>query len=121
MHFTLTKEKQIMNELKKEVPRAGDRIWLPGRKSEILKIRCNVTEKVETDFKSNSEISRIITITHSLLVEGNGGFGIYNGPHWFEWENSLDKQQEYFKEVFERRNCRKCQFPLPWDKCEIHR
>ena len=104
-----------------KIPKIGDEIWLPGGKRKVLAIRQSITEMREHDIGSDKEISRSKNIIHHILVAGDGEFRMFSGPSRFRWEDNLDGQQEYFEEHFKRRNCRKCQFPLPWDKCEIHR
>ena len=98
----------MINKSKKELPKVGDEIWMPGGKRKVL---------------STKQDWALAALLHTkvwwVLVEGSGN-GYSSGPSWFEWENNLDEHQEYFKEVFERRDCKKCQFPLPWDTCEVH-
>ena len=102
-----------------KIPKIGEEIWMPGGKRKVLAVRRKVTEVREHDLNNGGEIEygHCKKVEHSLLVAGMGEF---DRPSSFIWEDNINKQQEYFREVFERRNCRKCQFPLPWNKCEIH-
>src|SRR3989344_4488090 len=98
----------MARELKKEIPKIGEEIWMPGGKRKVL--------NVKHDWASAAILHKKIWW---VLVESSG-HGRSNGPGWFEWEDNLDEHQEYFRDVFERRDCKKCQFPLPWDTCEVH-
>lgn len=100
------KEKKMNHKKQKKNPKVGDEIWLPGGKHKVL--------AVKKDWASAAILHKKV---YWVLVEKSG---LYGGDSWYEWEDNIDKFQEYFKKVFERRACRKCQFPLPWDKCEVH-